>query len=258
MSMLIGIASGISVFTLLALIWRSNYEWTLTAKWLAASILGWIVGGVLGVEQGNIALDVYEHNTYLVVSHFHFNGLDGIVFAAIGVLYWILPEISGKQWYSSTLGELHFWGSVIGGFGLASTFALLGFMGVPRREFAPVQPNLPFTAIYQDPLVLAFFFAIVVASAQIPFIWNILKTLLGPTIRPTIPTAPTPGIQVPVPTPITRATNAIEPSLASGPDSLRSVEPASLSGVANPSNVATGSIDLSDEFRTSILDSAGS
>ncbi len=258
MSMLIGIASGISIFTLLALIWRSNYEWNLTGKWLAASILGWIVGGVMGVEQGNIALDVYEHNTYLVVSHFHFNGLDGIVFAAIGVLYWILPEISGKQWYSSTLGELHFWGSVIGGFGLAGTFALLGYMGVPRREFAPIQPNLPFTAIYQDPLLLAFFFAIVVAAAQIPFIWNILKTLLGPTIRPSIPAAPTPSIQVPVPTPITRITNAVEPSLASEQSPMRIAETSSLSGVANPAGAAAASIDLSGDYRISIQDSAGS
>ena len=100
MSMIIGIASGISVFTLLALIWRSKYEWNLTAKWLLASIFGWIIGGIGGVEQGNTALDVYLHNTYAVVGHFHFNGLDGIVFASFGVLYWVLPEISNKAWYS--------------------------------------------------------------------------------------------------------------------------------------------------------------
>src|SRR5208283_579622 len=104
MSMTIGIASGVSVFTLFALIWRSKYTWTLTGKFLFASIIGWIIGGVMGVEAGNDALDLYEHNTYIIVAHFHLNALTGIVLAAFGVLYWILPEISGKQWFSKTLG----------------------------------------------------------------------------------------------------------------------------------------------------------
>jgi cytochrome c oxidase subunit 1 len=212
MSMTIGIASGISVFTIFALIWRSRYEWNLTAKFFAASILGWIVGGFLGVEQGNTSLDIYEHNTYLVVSHFHFNALDGIIPAAFGVLYWILPEIASKQWYSKTLGEIHFWGSSIGGFGLAGTFALLGYIGVPRREYSPISQALPFTAGYQPFLILAFFFAIVVAAAQIPFIWNLIRTLLGPTIKPPV-AAPVPELAVPVPSPLSR--QSPDPTLSS-------------------------------------------
>jgi heme/copper-type cytochrome/quinol oxidase subunit 1 len=214
MSMLIGLASGISVFTLLALIWRSHYEWNLTAKFFAASILGWIVGGVGGVEQGNVAEDVYLHNTYAVVSHFHFNGLDGIVIASFGVLYWILPEISGKQWYSKTLGEIHFWGTSIGGFGLAGTFGLMGFMGVPRREFAPIQSSLPFTAIYYDPLLIALFFALFTAAAQIPFIWNIIKTLQQPTMtKPNVISEIEAKVPTPLPPPTTTRENFPDVSL---------------------------------------------
>jgi len=216
MSMVIGIASGISVFTLLALIWRSNYEWNLTAKFLVASIFGWVIGGIGGVEQGNAALDVYLHNTYAVVGHFHFNGLDGIVFAGFGVLYWILPEISSKQWYSRALGEIHFWASVVGGFGLAFTFTAMGYVGIPRRQYLPFNPGLPFTITlnYQLYLDIALFFALFVASAQIPFIWNILKTLTGPTSpKPfTTPASLEESMQVPVPvpTPTVRATDQVK------------------------------------------------
>ena len=87
MSMAVAFGSGISVFTLLALIWRSKYTWTLTGKFLFASIIGWVIGGVMGVENASDALDIYEHNTYVIVSHFHLNGLDGIVLAAFGILY---------------------------------------------------------------------------------------------------------------------------------------------------------------------------
>lgn len=208
MSMLVSFGSGISVFTLMALIWRSKYEFNLTAKFFIASIFGWVIGGIMGTEQANPAFDIYLHNTYAVVSHFHFNGLDGIILAAFGVLYYILPEISGKQWYSKTLGEIHLWGTIVGGFGLAFTFAAMGYLGVGRRLFAPVQPALlPFTVTlsYQLYLDMALFFAIFAAAAQLPFIWNILKTMTGPTVT-TIPTprsveellAPSPA---PIPTP---------------------------------------------------------
>ena len=216
MSMAIGFASGISVFTLFALIWRSKYDWTLTAKFLIASIFGWIIGGVMGVENGNTALDLYEHNTYIVISHFHFNALDGIVLAAFGVFYWILPEISGKQWYSKTLGDIHFWGTCIGGFGLGFVFAAMGYLGVPRRLFSPVISSLPFTISldYQFWLELAFFFAFIAAAAQIPFIWNLIKTLGGPTITKEIvtPAAPTIPSAAPKPTPITRVSEEVNGS----------------------------------------------
>jgi heme/copper-type cytochrome/quinol oxidase subunit 1 len=205
MTMLVSFASGISVFTLLALLWKSKYEWTITAKFLVASIFGWIIGGVLGVEQGNPVFDLYLHNTYSVVSHFHFNGLDGIILAGLGVLYYIVPEISSKQWYSRTLAEIHFWGTVIGGFGLAFTFAAMGFLGVPRRQYLPFNVGLPFTITlnYQFYLDIAFFFAIFVAAAQIPFIWNLLKTLLGPTVsKPFVtPSSIEEEMQVPAPAP---------------------------------------------------------
>ncbi len=229
MSMAIGIASGISVFTLFALIWRSRYEWNLTARFLLASILGWIIGGVMGVEQGSIAEDLYLHNTYAIVSHFHFNGLDGIVLAAFGVLYWILPEIAHKQWYSKTLSEIHFWGTCIGGFGLAFTFAAMGYLGVPRREFQPIQTGLPFTVTldYQLFLTLALFFAIVAAAAQVPFIVNILKTLAGPTIKSEATTIEPPLVTIPTLTPITRETLTLGTLPVQGEGKM-GVEPKSL------------------------------
>ncbi|MDA4111640.1 MAG: cbb3-type cytochrome c oxidase subunit I [Thaumarchaeota archaeon] len=235
MSMIIGIASGISVFTLIALIWRSKYEWNLTAKFIVASIFGWVIGGIGGVEQGNIALDEYLHNTYAVVGHFHFNGLDGIVFAGFGVLYWILPEISSKQWYSKSLGEIHFWGSVVGGFGLAFTFTAMGYLGVARREYLPVNTGLPFTVTldYQTWLVIAFFFAIVVAAAQIPFIWNLLKTLTGPTMQKpvTTPSSLEDTIAIPVPTPMVHSV-----------DSKQNIDGENLAGMGGaPPSVSLGS-----------------
>ncbi len=207
-------------------------EWNLTAKWLVASIFGWVIGGIGGVEQGNAALDVYLHNTYAVVGHFHFNGLDGIVFAGFGVLYWILPEISSKQWYSKTLGEIHFWASIVGGFGLAFVFTAMGYLGVPRRQYLPFNPGLPFTITlnYQFYLDVALFFALFVAAAQIPFIWNILKTLTGPTSpKPfTTPASLEESMQVPVPMPTPLVRSADLPVARESSGAVSGVSPPNL------------------------------
>ena len=214
MSMLVSFGSGITVFTLMALIWRSKYEYTVASKFLVASMFGWVIGGIMGTEQGNAAFDIYLHNTYAVVSHFHFNGLDGIILAAFGVLYYILPELIGKKWYSNTLAEIHFWTTCIGGFGLAFVFAAMGYLGVARRQFQPVSTGLPFTITldYHLYLSLALFFAFFVAAAQIPFLWNLHRTLIGPktNVEPTPASLDDLKITVPVPTPTVHSADTIK------------------------------------------------
>jgi heme/copper-type cytochrome/quinol oxidase subunit 1 len=182
LTMVIALGSGISVFTLMGLVWRSGFEWNLTARWIIGAILGWIFGGVSGVELGNISENAISHNTYIVIAHFHWNALGGIILAAFGFLYWVLPEISNKQWYSNRLSEIHFWGTIIGVFGMLFAFTAMGYLGAPRREFAISIPVQPFTAMYNPYLVIAAVFAFVIAFAQIPFIYNIIATLSRPSI----------------------------------------------------------------------------
>jgi cytochrome c oxidase subunit 1 len=176
MTYLIGLASGISVFTLLSVMYKSKFNWNLGSKFIFASIVAWIIGGASGEEQGTLAWDVYLHNTYSVPAHFHFNGLAGIVMAAFGLFYMFLPEFSGRRLYSQVLGNVHFWLSTVGAFGMASMFLILGYMGAPRREYQLVIAALPFTNAYTPVLDLALFFALVLATGQIVFVYNMYKT----------------------------------------------------------------------------------
>src|SRR5579875_342887 len=238
MTVIIALGSGISVFTLFGLIWRSRYDWNLTARWILAAIVGWILGGVIGVELGAPAYNVYGHNTYMVLAHFHFNALDGIVPAGFGVLYWVIPEITNKKWYSQKLSELHFWGTIIGGFGMVGTFAAMGYLGVPRREFAPVVPVLPFTDMYSPYLLIAAIFAFIAAFAQIPFIINIIKTLRRPSVgRPDETPMPTPEMIGSEPrAPIVFPEEGSSPGARPGPgnEDLRALDSDASKGATNP------------------------
>lgn len=197
MTMIVALGSAISVFTLIGLMWHSRFEWNLTAKWIMAGIMGWILGGLIGVQEGNISYDTYLHNTYAVLAHFHYNALCGIVLAGFGFLYWALPELTNKKWWSKRLGEIHFWGTTISAFAMVTDFAAMGYLGVPRREFAPVVPVLPFTDLYSPYLVIAVVTAFSIAVFQIPFIINLINTLRAPAAAPDEQTAyPTPEMIV--------------------------------------------------------------
>jgi heme/copper-type cytochrome/quinol oxidase subunit 1 len=177
MTMIIALGSGISVFTLMGLIWRSKYNWNLTARWIMVGIIGWVLGGIIGIQLGNISYNTYGHNTYMVLAHFHYNALGGIVPAGFGILYWIFPEITNRKWYSAKLSEMHFWGTSIFAFAMITIFAAMGYIGVPRKEWAPIIPQLPFTAGYSPYLLGASICAFGIAFSQIPFIINIIRSL---------------------------------------------------------------------------------
>jgi heme/copper-type cytochrome/quinol oxidase subunit 1 len=204
MTMIIAVGSGISVFTLVGLIWRSNYDWNLTARWIIAAIIGWVLGGIMGTQLGDPAYDTYGHNTYMVLAHFHYNALCGIVLAAFGFLYWAFPEFTNKKWYSKKLSEIHFWLMIVGTFGMVTTFAVMGYIGVPRREWAPVVPVLPFTDMYSPFLLLATIFAFIIALSLVFFIINIVRSIKAPSLAPdSLTPLPAPEFDVGVPGAVT-------------------------------------------------------
>src|SRR2546428_5188662 len=73
-------------------------------------------------------------NSCLVVAHFRYVIVGGILFTTFGAFYFWFPKMSGKM-YSETLGTLHFWLFLIG-FHLTFDFMHIpGLLGMPRRIY---------------------------------------------------------------------------------------------------------------------------
>lgn len=89
--------------------------------------------GFTGAETGWWGTNIYLHNTLHVVGHIHFVILMGSMLLAFGLIYSIVPAVTGKN-LNSNLGTVHLILTVIGGFGLAFLFTNLGFEGFVRRE----------------------------------------------------------------------------------------------------------------------------
>jgi cytochrome c oxidase subunit 1 len=168
----ITLVSAVSVYSLCATMYKSDFEWNPASKFLVAGLIGWFTAGLSGVVNATIALDVDVHNTLWIVGHFHHMALLNIGAVVFGAAYAFLPEITGKQWYSRKLGDWHLWMTMIGGYGNSIIWYIQGLNGGPRRY--SVLPE-SYDALSQ--LTLPFVF--IVALGQLVFAYNVIQTMRG-------------------------------------------------------------------------------
>jgi heme/copper-type cytochrome/quinol oxidase subunit 1/mono/diheme cytochrome c family protein len=164
--------SAISLYSLSLTIWRSDFEWSPAAKFLAAALVSWLVAGLSGIVNATIAFDVVVHNTMWIVGHFHNMALLNIGLVVFAAVYAFLPKLTGKQWYSESLANSHLWLTVIGGYGMVIPMLIQGLEGAPRRY--AVLPD-QFDALTQ----LTVPFVVMMALGQVIFAYNLVQTLRG-------------------------------------------------------------------------------
>jgi len=168
----ITLPSAISLYSLSATIWRSDFQWTPAAKFLAAAMISWLVAGLQGIVNATVVLDAVIHNTMWIVGHFHNMALLNIGLVIFASVYAFLPRLIGKEWYSTGLADSHLWLTVIGGYGMALPMLVQGLQGAPRRY--AVLPER-YDALTQ----LTIPFVIMMALGQIVFAFNLVQTLRG-------------------------------------------------------------------------------
>ncbi len=128
-----------TIFGMFALVFGSNFRWTLASRLLFLGVLGWVIGGIGAVIDSTIAANVRFHNTLWVPAHFHTYYLMGVVLMILGVVYHIcqefapLPENRGREKLIVTL-------LCLGGYGFLLMFYYAGAHSVPRRY--AVYPNM--------------------------------------------------------------------------------------------------------------------
>jgi cytochrome c oxidase subunit I+III len=139
-TMMIVIPSGIQIFCWIATIWAGRPVFKTPLIFVLGFFFVFVMGGMTGVMQSSVPLDLQVHDTYFVVAHFHYVLIGGAVFPLFGAFYYWFPKFTGRM-LSEGLGKLNFWLMFVG-FNLTFfPMHLLGLKGMPRRVYTYL-PNL--------------------------------------------------------------------------------------------------------------------
>ncbi|MBC1452467.1 cytochrome aa3 quinol oxidase subunit I [Listeria welshimeri] len=137
-TMMIAIPTGIKIFNWLFTMYKGRITFTTPMLWSLAFIPNFVVGGVTGVMLAMAAADYQYHNTYFLVSHFHYVLIAGTVFSCFaGLTYWYPKMVSYRL--NEKIGKWFFWIFVVGFNVCFFPQYFLGLDGMPRRIYTYVQ-----------------------------------------------------------------------------------------------------------------------
>jgi len=150
-SMIIAVPTGIKIFSWLATVWGGKLRLTSANLFALGFLSMFVIGGISGVMLAAVPFDLHVHDTYFVVSHFHFVLYGGSVLAIYGGIYHWFPKVTGYM-LNERLGKIHFWITYIAFFFTFFPQHLVGMLGMPRRvavyapEFQPINVIISFSA----------------------------------------------------------------------------------------------------------------
>ncbi|OGR57075.1 MAG: cytochrome C oxidase subunit I [Elusimicrobia bacterium RIFCSPLOWO2_02_FULL_39_32] len=132
------------------------------------------IGGLTGLPLGFTPTDVYLHDTYYVIGHFHYVVVTGSLIALMGGIYYWFPKMFGRK-MNEFWGKIHFWTTIVFMNGIFFPMFIQGLAGVQRRLYDPtVQAH---NLVVQPTNVLMTYSAILLMIAQIPFIVNFFVSI---------------------------------------------------------------------------------
>lgn len=173
-TLLIAIPSAVKAFNYLTTLWRGNLRFTPGMLFSIGLVSTFVTGGLTGIVLADSALDVMVHDTYFVVAHFHIvMGLSAIFGMFAGVYHWF-PKMYGRM-MNTKLGYVHFWLTLISGYGVFFPMHFVGLAGAPRRYYN----NSAFSFLdgTTDLNIVISLFAFLGAIAQFFFFFNFFRSI---------------------------------------------------------------------------------
>lgn len=166
----VAIPTAVKVFNWVSTMYKGSIRFDTPMLYAMGFVFLFMVAGTTGIFLATLAVDVFYHDTYFVVAHFHYTIQGGAVIGLIAGLHFWFPKISGKM-YNEVIGRIT-WVLVFVGFNL--TFLpqfVLGMHGMPRRYYDyPIE----FEALHTLSTIGAFVNAAGYTLALVNLLWAAL------------------------------------------------------------------------------------
>jgi cytochrome c oxidase subunit 1 len=133
-TMMISIPSVIILTALFMSLWGGSIRINTPMLFALGFLPMFGIGGLTGLPLGFNASDIYLHDTYYVIAHFHYIVAPGTIFALFAGIYYWYPKITGRM-MNEFWGKVHFTLSFIFMNAVFMPMFIQGFAGMSRRLY---------------------------------------------------------------------------------------------------------------------------
>jgi cytochrome c oxidase subunit I len=137
-TLIISIPIAEMVFVYIATLYGGSIRFTTPMLWALSFIAEFMIGGVTGIFLGASGADIYLHDTYFVIAHFHYTFVPiAVIGTFAGLTFWY-PKMFGRM-LNERLGKIHFWGTIVGFNIVFIPLFITGVAGDQRRVYSYAQ-----------------------------------------------------------------------------------------------------------------------
>ncbi|HEY7713574.1 MAG TPA: cbb3-type cytochrome c oxidase subunit I [Candidatus Binatia bacterium] len=174
-TMVIAVPSAIKTFNWLGTLWGGSIRFTSPMLFALGFVSNFVIGGLSGIFMASTPVDIFIHDTYYIVAHFHYV-VAGIVFALFAAVYYWFPKMFGRK-MNEGMAKIHFVLTYIFFNGAFFPMHFLGVGGHMRRIYNPTQYE--FLMPLQDWNVFITVSALLLGASQIFFLANFIWSLVA-------------------------------------------------------------------------------
>ena len=163
---------GLTIFASMMTIWLARpVKMTPALKFVLGSMFGFMMGGVAGLIQANVGLNMVFHNTqWIVALHAHTFLITGVGTMLFSVLYALVPMLTKLEFRSNALINIHFWFWMVGSVVMAYAMGMAGSQGMLRRTFY-------LGGDFQGYTLVAIIGVVLISVGFLAFLVNLIGTL---------------------------------------------------------------------------------
>ncbi|MBP9681470.1 MAG: cbb3-type cytochrome c oxidase subunit I [Bacteriovorax sp.] len=178
MTMTISIPSAVFFANWLGTIWKGSIRFQTPMLFSLGVVFVFGLGGLTGLYLATVSTDLYLHDTYFVVGHFHYTMAASVLLGGFAATYFWFPKMFGRM-MNETLGKIHFWISMAGLNGIFMGMMIIGYAGMHRRIYNP------FVYDFMQKLIPINMFitlsALLMGFGQLFFVYNFIYSMIkGP------------------------------------------------------------------------------